>query len=423
MTTDVTDIAAYVNDLCIRAKRASAELAGETSAKKNRALELMARAISDQADFLASENERDLQAAQKAGLSSAMIDRLKLTPSRLESMASAVDVVRNLPDPVGEIISGTTRPNGLRIMKVRVPLGVIGFIYESRPNVTSDAAALCLKSGNAVILRGGKEAIHSNQAIVSILKKSLQQARLSPDAILLVETTDRAAVGHLLTADKYVDVIIPRGGESLIRRIADESSIPVIKHYLGICHTYVHSQADLDMALKVCLNAKLQRPSVCNAMETLLVDEAVALQFLPNLIAQLRKAGCEIRGCKRTLEIVPDAKPADEADWSTEYLDLILSVRIVPSLQEAINHINTYGSRHSDAIITRDFDAATKFTSEVDAATVYVNASTRFTDGGEFGMGAEVGISTDKLHARGPMGLPELTTYKFVIFGSGQVRQ
>lgn len=420
---EIADLKGYIENLCGRAKSAAAALANESSGKKDRALQFMAEAIRRQAHSLAEKNALDLDAAREAGLPSAMIDRLTLTPERIDSMASGIDVVRALPDPVGEVLSGTTRPNGLRILKIRVPLGVIGFIYESRPNVTADAAALCLKAGNAIILRGGKEAIHSNIAIVSLLKNAVDKAGLNPDCLLLVETTDRAAVGHMLKADEYIDVIIPRGGESLIRRIADESSIPVIKHYAGICHTYVHADADLDMALKICLNAKLQRPGVCNAMETLLVDQAVAAEFLPAIIPQLREQGCEIRGDKGICEMFPDSTPVVEQDWCTEYLDLILSVSLVSSLREAIDHINTYGSGHSDAIVTENYPAAMKFVQEVDAATVYVNASTRFTDGGEFGMGAEVGISTDKLHARGPMGLPELTTYKFIILGNGQLRE
>jgi len=419
---DISDISAYVRDLCVQAKRAADSLANAPSHAKNRALQLMAEAIRGQADSLAEKNRLDLDAARQAGLPSAMIDRLTLTPKRIESMASGIDVVRALPDPVGEVIWGTTRPNGLRILKVRVPLGVIGFIYESRPNVTADAAALCLKAGNAIILRGGKEAIHSNIAIASLLAQAVEKAGLDPGSVLLVETTDRAAVGYMLKADEFIDVIIPRGGESLIRRIAEESSIPVIKHYAGICHTFVHADADLDMALDICLNAKLQRPGVCNAMETLLVDEAAAAAFLPMVLPRLREGGCEIRGDEKICAFFPEAVPAREQDWCTEYLDLVLSVRIVPSLDEAIMHINTYGSSHSDAIVTQNYAAAMRFVREVDSATVYVNASTRFTDGGEFGMGAEVGISTDKLHARGPMGLPELTTYKFIIFGDGQVR-
>jgi len=419
---DISDISAYVRDLCVQAKRAADSLANAPSHAKNRALQLMAEAIRGQADSLAEKNRLDLDAARQAGLPSAMIDRLTLTPKRIESMASGIDVVRALPDPVGEVIWGTTRPNGLRILKVRVPLGVIGFIYESRPNVTADAAALCLKAGNAIILRGGKEAIHSNIAIASLLAQAVEKAGLDPGSVLLVETTDRAAVGYMLKADEFIDVIIPRGGESLIRRIAEESSIPVIKHYAGICHTFVHADADLDMALDICLNAKLQRPGVCNAMETLLVDEAAAAAFLPMVLPRLREGGCEIRGDEKICAFFPEAVPAREQDWCTEYLDLVLSVRVVPSLDEAIMHINTYGSSHSDAIVTQNYAAAMRFVREVDSATVYVNASTRFTDGGEFGMGAEVGISTDKLHARGPMGLPELTTYKFIIFGDGQVR-
>jgi glutamate-5-semialdehyde dehydrogenase len=356
-------------------------------------------------------------------MAGAMAERLGLNDRRIAEMAEGLRTVAALRDPVGEVISGWTRPNGLRIEKVRVPLGVILMIYESRPNVTADAAALCLKSGNAVILRGGKEALRSNLAIHSILSAAAAEVGLDAHCAQMVDTPDRAALDELLRAEGRIDLVIPRGGESLIRAVAEKTRIPVIKHYKGVCHTFVDRSADLDMAEKICANAKLQRPAVCNAMETMLVHEGIAKEFLPRMAAKLRKAGCELRGDERSRALAPEMKAATEEDWSTEYNDLILSVRVVESLEEAIRHIARYGSQHSDAIVTRDLASAREFAARVDSAAVFINTSTRFNDGGQFGMGAEIGISTDKLHARGPMALPELTSYKYVVYGDGQVRE
>jgi glutamate-5-semialdehyde dehydrogenase len=347
---------------------------------------------------------------------------LTLNEKRIASMAEGIRQVAALPDPVGEIVEGWKRPNGLEILKVRVPLGVVAIIYESRPNVTADAAALCLKSGNAVILRGGSEAFRSNQAITASLVRAMEGAGLPAECVQMVQTTDREAATHLMRLNGLVDCIIPRGGAGLIQTVMQTATVPVIETGVGNCHTYIHEDADLQMASEVAFNAKVQRPSVCNAMETLLVHSAVAAEFLPAFAERLKAAGVEIRGCERTRQLVPWALEATEEDWYTEYLALILAVKVVDSLDEAIAHINHYGSRHSEAIITRSLDAARRFAREVDAACVYVNASTRFTDGFEFGFGAEVGISTQKLHARGPMGLRELTTTKFVVYGDGQVR-
>jgi len=338
-------------------------------------------------------------------------------------MVKGINEVIDLPDPVGEVIKMWRRPNGLLVGKMRVPIGVIGIIYEARPNVTSDAAVLCLKSGNAVILRGGSEAYHSNRIIVKYLREGLVEAGLPAESIQFLPFLEREAVKILLRLNDYIDLIIPRGGEGLIKTVTEESTIPVIKHYKGICHVYVDEYADLNMAISISYNAKVQRPGVCNAMETLLVHEKIASDFLPPMAEKFRKGGVELKGCEKTREIIPDIEKATEEDWTTEYLALILSIRIVKDIEEAIRHINFYGSHHSDAIVTRDYSKAKKFLEEVDSAAVYVNASTRFTDGGEFGMGAEIGISTDKLHARGPMGLEELTSYKFIIFGDGQVRK
>ena len=416
------DIREYVRDLATRAKAAATSLATASSAQKDAALRAMADGIEAKAEWLKAKNATDLAAGREAGLTAALLDRLELTDKRIAGMADGLRQVAALPDPVGEVIGGTVRPNGLRISKVRVPLGVIVIIYESRPNVTADAAALCLKSGNGVILRGGKEALRSNQAIWRVLQEGLAAAGLPADAIGLVETTDRAAVDALITADGLIDVVIPRGGEGLIRRVAQGATLPVIKHYKGTCHVYVDAAADLDMAQAICLNAKCQRPGTCNAMETLLVHQTIAPQFLPPMAAQFAEAGVELRGCDRTRALLPDITGATEDDWPEEYLDLILSIRVVDSTDEAIEHIARYGSAHSDAIVTTDIREADRFLAAVDSAAVYVNASTRFTDGYEFGMGAEIGISTDKLHARGPMGLEELTIYKFVVRGDGQLR-
>jgi len=416
------DARAYARKVVSAAKAASRSVARARTELKNSVLRAMAQNLLDGRAELKSANAKDLEAGRRAGLSSAMLDRLELTDERIDQMAEAVLDVAGLKDPVGRVIDGWVLPNGLKVSKVRVPLGVICIIYESRPNVTADAAALCLKSGNAVILRGGKEALNSNLAIGRQLAKALDDSGIDTRVIQVVETTDRAVVQELLTADGYVDVVIPRGGESLIRMVAETATVPVIKHYQGICHTYVDRCADLDMAVRICENAKCQRPGVCNAMETLLVHEAVAEEFFSKMIPVFKEKGVEIRGCPRTREMLPGIKEATEQDWRTEYLAPILSVKVVESLREAIDHINHYGSSHSDAIVTEDFRSAETFLEEVDSATVYVNASTRFTDGGQFGLGAEIGISTDKLHARGPMALEELTTYKWTIIGNGQLR-
>ena len=357
------------------------------------------------------------------GLTDAQIDRLRLTPKRIEEIAAGLEQIAELPDPIGEVIRTTSRPNGLRIDKVRVPLGVVFFIYESRPNVTADAAAICVKSGNAVILRGGKEAMHSSQAIVDLLAEAADEVGLPADAVQLVSTTDRAAVGKFLAMPQYIDLAIPRGGEGLIRRVAAEAKMPVIKHFTGNCHVYVDAAADLDMAREIVINSKCQRMGVCNAAESLVVHADVAGEFLPAIGRALAEHGVEIRGDERTCELVPDAKPATDEDYAAEFLGPIISSRVVGSLDEAIEHINRYGSKHTDAIVTGDAAAAREFAARVDSSAVMINASTRFNDGGEFGLGAEIGISTDKFHARGPCGLEELTSYKYVVHGDGQVRE
>ncbi|MFP4176261.1 MAG: glutamate-5-semialdehyde dehydrogenase [Candidatus Brocadiia bacterium] len=412
----------YVEQIGGDAKAASRALGEATADQKNAILLQMADNILAAREELKEENERDLQAGRDAGLSDAMLDRLELTDRRIEGMAESIRTIAGLKDPVGSTVDGWVLPNGLRLQKRRVPIGVIGIIYESRPNVTADAAALCLKSGNGVVLRGGKEALHSNLAIHRQLEAAFKEAELSSDVVQMIDITDRAVVPELLTAEDYVDVIIPRGGKGLIRTVVENATIPVIKHYEGICHTYVDKGCDLDMAWSICENAKCQRPGVCNAMETLLVHADVAEDFLPRMAERLRAEGVELRGCERTGDIIGDTAPATEEDWATEYLDLTLAIRVVDDIDTAVDHINTYGSAHSDAIVTRDVRRADRFLSAVDSATVYVNASTRFTDGGQFGLGAEIGISTDKLHARGPMALEELTTYKWTIRGDGQLR-
>ncbi len=418
----LTDLPAYCEELGRRAREAARLLATATGARKNRWLLLAADALETCPADLLEANARDLAAAPGFGLTAAQTDRLKLTPDRLRAAAAGLREVAALPDPVGRVIEGGVRPNGLQVLKVGVPLGVILFIYESRPNVTVDAAGLCVKSGNAILLRGGKEALHSNAALHRLLQDGLRRCELPPDAVQLVATPDRAAVGELLRLDRFIDLVIPRGGESLIRRVAEEARMPVLKHYKGNCHVYVDRAADLDMAERILLNAKCQRPGVCNAAESLLVHQEVAGAFLPRAAAALRKRGVELRGCEQTRRLVPDAVPATEEDHAAEYLDLILSVKVVADLEEAIAHVNRYGSQHTEAIVTRDLEAARRFTAAVDAAAVMVNASTRFHDGYEFGLGAEIGISTDKLHARGPCGLVELTSYKYVVHGDGQVR-
>ncbi len=405
------------------ARVASRAVARASTTQKNEALQRMAKALKQHRDWILQANAKDVQLARGDQLSAALIDRLTLNDRRLEEMIRSVEAVISLPDPVGEVMSGWTRPNGLEIRKVRVPLGVIGIIYESRPSVTSECASLCVKSGNALILRGGSEAFRSNGAIVAALKEAMVQSGLPEAGVSFVPTAERAAVDALLQLDQEIDVIIPRGGEALIRKIVETSRIPVIKHAKGVCHVFVDEAADLRMAQAIVLNAKCQRPATCNAMETLLVHERIAPSFLPEVTRQLKEAGVEVRGCERTRSLVSEIKPATEEAWSTEYLDLILSVKVVRSMDEAIAHVERYGSGHSDAIVTSDTAHAERFLQEVDSAAVYVNASTRFTDGFQFGLGAEIGISTDRLHARGPMGLQELTTYKYVVRGNGQLRQ
>ena len=406
-----------------RAKVAARQLAPLSSAEKNRALLAMADALERRSAFLISENQKDLESAKTAGVGSAILDRIALNPARVASMAKALREVAALPDPVHEIVKMWRRPNGLQVGRMRIPLGVIGIIYEARPNVTADAAGLCLKSGNAVILRGGSEAHHSNQAIGTALREACAGTRVPQDAVQMVERTDHALVDELLQLEDYIDLIIPRGGEDLIRAVVKNSRIPVIKHYKGVCHVYVEADAPLEMAEKICFNAKVQRPSVCNAMETLLVHEAVAAKFLPPMIAKFQAAGVEIRGCERTCALVPGIVPARETDWSEEYLDLILAVRIVRNIDDAISHIERYGSEHTESIITASYDKSREFIERVNSSAVLVNASTRFNDGGELGLGAEIGISTSKIHAFGPMGLEELTTTKFIVFGDGQIRE
>ncbi len=423
MQTDVTDLRLYAETLARQARQASYRLARSGGRQRTDALRRMARQIRAAVPQLLAANRIDLDAAAENNLTSAAIDRLKLDEGRIEKIALAVEEIAAQTDPVGEVISGYVRPNGLRIEKVRVPLGVVAIIYEARPNVTSDAAALCLKSGNACILRGGKESFHTNAALGQVIAAALPESGLDPNAVQIVRTTDRNLVPILLKLDQYIDVVIPRGGESLIRAVVEASTIPVIKHYTGNCHVFVHRAADAAMAEAIVLNAKLQRPGVCNAAETILFDAGIAETLLPRIGRKLLDARCEVRGCERTRDVLPEAKPATEQDWYTEYLDRIVAVRVVDGIDAAIDHINTYGSHHTDAIVTNDLAAAQAFVQGVDSSSVMVNASTRFSDGGEYGLGAEVGISTDKLHARGPMGAADLTTYKYVVTGSGQVRE
>jgi glutamate-5-semialdehyde dehydrogenase len=418
----MSDIASQIARMGREARRAASVIARTTTDVRNRALAAMREALIHNTDRLIRENEKDLACALDLGLSPAMIDRLTLTETSVAAIAGGISEVAALPDPVGKITSMWRRPNGLMVGRMRIPLGVIGIIYESRPNVTADAAVLCLKSGNAVILRGGSEAIHSNLAIAGILQGVLRDLALPETAIQVIPTTDRKAVYEMLQLEEFIDVIIPRGGEELIRAVVRDSKIPVIKHYKGVCHVFVDEGADPDMAVRICMNAKTQRPGVCNAMETLLVHNAVAGTFLPLVAEKLREAGVIIRGCAKTLAILPEAEAATEEDWYREYLDLILSVRVVGDLDEAIAHIQQYGSLHTEAIVTRDYERAQRFLTEVNSSVVLVNASTRFNDGFELGLGAEIGISTTKLHAFGPMGLEELTTTKFIIYGNGQIR-
>lgn len=418
----MTSIRESVLSVCRAAREASARIGGAGTAEKNRALLVMAKGLREQSERILRENRADLAAAGARGLAPAMIDRLALDGGRIAQMASGIEEVAALPDPVGEVERMGRRPNGLWVGKMRIPLGVIGIIYESRPNVTADAAALCVKSGNAVILRGGSEAIRSNLAIAEILRAGLASAGLPEEAVSVIRQTDREAIDEMLRAEEFIDLIIPRGGEGLIRSVAEKSRIPVIKHYKGVCHIYVDETADPGQAVPICVNAKVQRPGVCNAMETLLVHEKAAPTFLPAVAAELLRCGVEIRGCPETVRFVPEAKPAAETDWGTEFLDLILAVRLVPSMEEAIRHIRKHGSLHTEAILTTDHGRAMRFLRDVDSSLVLVNASTRFNDGFQLGLGAEIGISTTKIHAFGPMGLAELTTTKFIAFGDGQVR-
>ncbi|MEO2082777.1 MAG: glutamate-5-semialdehyde dehydrogenase [Desulfurobacteriaceae bacterium] len=406
------------------AKEVSYKLLGISTEIKDRTLLRAAELIEEKRDLIEAENRKDLIAGEEKGLSKAMLDRLLLNEKRIKGMAQVLRDVASLSDPVGEVVKMWTRPNGLRIGKMRVPLGVVAIIYESRPNVTVEAGSLCIKSSNAVILKGGSEAINSNRVLVNILKEAAASEGFPEEAIQFIDTTERKAVKELLLLDQYVDVVIPRGGEGLIRFVAENARMPVIKHYKGVCHVFVDKFADLEKAWNICFNAKVQRPGVCNAMETMLVHAEIADAFMPTMIELFKKAKVELRGDDRTRSYDPDyVKPATEEDWYAEYLDLILAVRIVDSLEEAIDHINTYGSHHSDAIVTENYTNAMKFLNLVDSAAVYVNASTRFTDGNVFGLGAEMGISTDKVHVRGPMGLEDLTIPKYIIFGNGQIRE
>jgi len=418
-----SEIASLVEEQARRAKVAARALATVGSSTKDVALSAMAEAIEARAEELLAANAEDVKAAKSRGMAGALLDRLTLTPDRVKGMAKGLQDLVSLPDPVGRVTSMWRRPNGLQIGKVRVPLGVIGIIYEARPNVTADAAGLCVKAGNSVILRGGSEAINSNAAVAGVLREAAAKAGLPEDCIQLIEITDRAAAQCLMRLNGYVDALIPRGGAGLIQTVVRNATVPVIETGVGNRHTYVDEDADLAKAEEIAINAKTQRPGVCNAMETLLVHAGVAEEFLPRVCRRMAEKGVEIRGCERTRALVPEAKEASEEDWETEFLDLILAVRVVDDLSQALEHIEKYGSGHSEAIVTENYTKARRFLEAVDAAAVYVNASTRFTDGGEFGMGAEIGISTQKLHARGPMGLEELTTTKFIIFGDGQVRE
>jgi glutamate-5-semialdehyde dehydrogenase len=416
------DVPAYMQAVGRRARVAAKQSSRAASGMKDAALNAIAAAIETAADRLKTENEKDLAAGRQHGLDAALLDRLELNDVRIAAMAEGLREIALLPDPVGSISEMNFRPSGIQVGRMRVPLGVIGIIYESRPNVTADAAGLCLKSGNAAILRGGSEAIHSNQAIAACIHAGLASAGLPADVVQVIETTDRAAVGELIRMEDYVDVIVPRGGKGLIERISRESRVPVIKHLHGVCHTYIDDQADIDKAVTVSVNAKTQRYGTCNTMETLLVAGAIAGRVLPVLGERYREAGVELRGCEATRRILPDINPATEADWEAEYLAPVLAIRVVDDLDAAIEHIDRYGSDHTDVIITESLPRAWRFLREVDSSSVMVNASSRFADGFEYGLGAEIGISTDKLHARGPVGLEGLTTLKYIVLGDGHIR-
>jgi glutamate-5-semialdehyde dehydrogenase len=421
MSSEILDVTAYMADLGRRARAASRRLAAASTASKNAALQAIAEDIQANRDALMQENRKDLEAGAAKGLDSALLDRLELTPARIDSMIEGIGQIIALSDPIGEIFDMSYRPSGIQVGRMRVPLGVVGIIYESRPNVTADAAALCLKSGNATVLRGGSEAFHSNQALAASIQRGLERAGLPGDAVQVVATTDRAAVGAMISMPEAIDVIIPRGGKGLIERIANDARVPVIKHLDGICHVYVDALAELPKALGIAFNAKTYRYGICGAMETLLVDQAVAAAFLPAMEQMFAEKGVELRGCQRTCALI-QAKAATEEDWSTEYLAPILSIRVVDGLDQAIEHINRYGSHHTDAIVTEHQGRARRFLAEVDSSSVMLNAPTCFADGFEYGLGAEIGISTDKLHARGPVGLEGLTCEKYVVIGDGQLR-
>ncbi|GAB4289273.1 MAG: glutamate-5-semialdehyde dehydrogenase [Thiohalomonadaceae bacterium] len=417
------DVKQYMQQVGQKARAAARAMARADTHAKNAALSAMADALIAGEAALIAANQKDLHAGKAQGLEAAMLDRLALDSSRIAAMAEGLRQIAALPDPVGQISDMNFRPSGIQVGKMRVPLGVIGIIYESRPNVTADAAALCLKSGNAAILRGGSEALHSNQAIAACVRAGLEQAGLPADAVQVVETTDRAAVGELITMSQYVDVIVPRGGKSLVERISNEARVPVIKHLHGVCHVYIDDRADVEKALRIAFNAKTHRYGVCNAMETLLVAEGIAERVLPELGAMYREKGVELRGCDTTCRLLPYAVPATAEDWDAEYLAPILAVRVVKDLDEAMEHIYQHGSGHTEAIVTEDITRARRFLAEVDSSSVMVNASTRFADGFEYGLGAEIGISTDKIHARGPVGLEGLTSQKYIVLGDGHIRR
>jgi len=416
------DVAAYVRGAAEQARAAARRLTALDTERKNEALQSMAALIRLQSGVIQEKNQLDLEAGRAKGLSEALLDRLELTDKRIESMAQGLEEIAQMRDPVGEVVSQWRRPGGFEVGRIRIPLGVIGIIYESRPNVTADAAGLCFKAGNATLLRGGSEAIHSNTAIAVAVRQGLEKAGAPADAVQVLETTDRAAVGAMLKLNDLIDVIIPRGGKGLIKRVVEESTIPVIKHYEGICHTFIHREADLEMAVKIAVNAKVQRPGTCNAMETLLVDAPIAGEFLPKVAEALKAHGVTLYGCAKTGAIIPVDKQATEEDYRSEFLALTLNVRVVQDMDEAMDHIAAFGSRHTDGIVTRSYAAARRFVREVDSSSVMVNASSRLADGGVYGLGAEIGISTDKLHAYGPMGVEELTTKKFVVYGNGALR-
>jgi glutamate-5-semialdehyde dehydrogenase len=417
------DIKAFVLEKALDAKKGARALGKASSVEKNTALIKMAEALRQKASELMEENKKDIAYAEEKGLSKALIDRLTLNEKRINEMAQGLEEIAALPDPVGEITKIWQRPNGMRVGRMRVPIGVIGIIYESRPNVTADATGLCLKAGNAVLLRGGSEAINSNKAIVNILREAVKAAGLHEGAVTFIDIPDREAIMEMLKLEGIVDLIIPRGGEGLIRAVTENSRIPVLKHYKGVCHVFVDRDADLIMAEEICFNAKVQRPGTCNAMETMLIDEPIAEGFLPKMLKRFEETGVELRGCKKTLAIYPDINEVKEEDFYKEYLDLILNVKVVADMDEAMEHIAKYGSAHTDTIVTKDYAKAMRFLREVDSSSVMVNVSTRFSDGFQYGLGAEIGIATDKIHARGPMGLEELTCTKFIVMGDGQLRE